>query len=65
MAQILALAPRLEADAVVSSLGLEEPRSREVVEALRARAPDTPLVVDPPTAEPELVVEAVRAACPS
>lgn len=34
------------ADVIVSSLGLDRPESREVVEALRARYPETPLVVE-------------------
>lgn len=34
------------ADAIVSSLGLERPETREVLRALRARCPETPLVVE-------------------
>lgn len=34
------------ADVVVSSLGLRSPESREVLESLRARRPETPLVVE-------------------
>ena len=42
------------ADAVVSSLGLERPETREVLLALRARYPKTPLVVEVATKpEPE------------
>jgi DNA-binding NarL/FixJ family response regulator len=34
------------ADVVVSSLGLEQAEAREVLQALRARCPDVPLVVE-------------------
>lgn len=34
------------ADAIVSSLGVERPETREVLLALRARCPKTPLVVE-------------------
>lgn len=34
------------ADVIVSSLGLERPEGRAVVQALRARYPETPLVVE-------------------
>ncbi len=34
------------ADAIVSSLGLDRPESREVLEALRTRYPATPLIVE-------------------
>lgn len=34
------------ADVVVSCLGLERPEAREVVDALRARCPEVPLVVE-------------------
>jgi len=36
------------ADVVVSSLGLERPESREVLQALRTRRPETPLIVEVP-----------------
>lgn len=51
------------ADAIVSSLGLEQPEGRDVLEALKARAPKTPLVVGTPSVQPERLVQAVRAAC--
>ena len=34
------------ADVIVSSLGLESPEAREVLQALRTRCPDIPLVVE-------------------
>lgn len=34
------------ADVVVSSLGLDRPEAREALQALRARRPETPLVVE-------------------
>jgi DNA-binding response OmpR family regulator len=36
------------ADVVVSSLGLERPEAREVLQALRMRRPGTPLIVEVP-----------------
>ena len=36
------------ADVVVSSLGLERPEAREVLQALRLRRPGTPLIVEVP-----------------
>ncbi|HKI91774.1 MAG TPA: hypothetical protein VJ986_05705 [Gaiellaceae bacterium] len=36
------------ADVVVSSLGVERPEAREVLQALRARRPGTPLIVEVP-----------------
>jgi len=42
------------ADLVVSSLGVDRPEAREVLEALRARRPGTPLIVEvPPGSEDE------------
>ncbi len=34
------------ADVIVSGLGLGRPETREVVQALRARCPETPLIVE-------------------
>lgn len=58
------------ADVVVSSLGLDTPRSREVLQALRTRCPEIPLVVEVETGQEddwpalldgcELVVSPVR-----
>lgn len=39
------------ADVIVSSLGTKSTEAREVLEALRARCPDTPLIVEVATAE--------------
>ena len=36
------------ADVVVSSLGLDRPEAREVLQALRMRRPETPLIVEVP-----------------
>jgi DNA-binding response OmpR family regulator len=36
------------ADVIVSSLGLERPEAREVLQALRMRRPETPLIVEVP-----------------
>lgn len=36
------------ADVVVSSLGLDRPEGRDVLQALRLRLPDTPIVVEVP-----------------
>jgi DNA-binding response OmpR family regulator len=48
------------ADVVVSSLGLGRPEGRTVVEALRRRAPETPLVVTATSDEAERYSELVR-----
>lgn len=39
------------ADAIVSSLGLDQPQTREVVESLRRRCPGTPLIVEVPAGQ--------------
>jgi len=48
------------ADAVVFGLGLERAETREVLQALRARAPHLPIVVETTRAEEELWPELLR-----
>lgn len=49
-----------EADVVVSCLDFERPEGQEVLDALRARCPDVPLVLPSPAAAPGEIVAAVK-----